>query len=310
MKYSRAILGVGLLAFFLCIQPSFGATFNVSDSDELRSALSIAESNGAEDTINIGVGTFNTLLGYFEYVSSDNAPITIIGAGAGHTKLDALGSGRALHIRATGSSDAHINIRGITFQGGMSSEDGGGLLVEGSADIHIENCEFKNNVSSGEGGGLMIRPAQFSSLHATIRNNLFENNTSSYHVRGHGPAFRSGFAIMYSSYNFFLDCTVLKNEFGFEFSGSHNNTFINTRIESNNYGFIMYRTDNNYFLNTRFVNNDEEFRSRGDNTWIGTTKSDDDENIGMILNAFSGTIMLLAVILILYMSGRRKSPTE
>lgn len=62
LKYGIFLSPLILLLYFLILPiPAYTKTFNVTNKDELREALSTAESNGENDIINISSGTFSTL---------------------------------------------------------------------------------------------------------------------------------------------------------------------------------------------------------------------------------------------------------
>lgn len=61
------------------------ATFNVTNEDELRVALSIAEFNGEDDVINTGAGLYGTFVEPFEYCSAEDFALTIEAEGSGLT---------------------------------------------------------------------------------------------------------------------------------------------------------------------------------------------------------------------------------
>jgi len=84
-----------LLSFFLLLPGSLlAADFEVFSESQLLDALASAAANGQSDTIRIGPGTLDGSILPFIYDSSEDASITIIGVGIGHTVLD--GGGEAL----------------------------------------------------------------------------------------------------------------------------------------------------------------------------------------------------------------------
>ena len=110
--------------------------FDVTTTLEFQTKLTEAQSNGADDTINVAAGTYN-LSANLTYDPSENHSLTIVGAGAGSTILDGGDSVRILDMDTTAvpvsDANAHITIRGMTFQNGDIAGSGGGLRVETNA---------------------------------------------------------------------------------------------------------------------------------------------------------------------------------
>ena len=153
------------------------ADFEVFSESQLRDALAeAADNDGQSDTIVIGPGKYFASPLPFIYDSSEDASITIIGAGPGHTILDGGGTERVLEVQASGGSNAGVTIRGITFREGRTADMGAGLLLQTNASVTVENCAFVHNLSNSLGGGALVQTAGSMGQLATIRNNKFENN--------------------------------------------------------------------------------------------------------------------------------------
>jgi len=154
------------------------AIFDVADTTQFQTALTNAQSNGENDTINVAAGTY-ALAATLTYTPAENHSLTIVGAGAGQTILDGGGSVRILLIDTTGfgdDSNAHIAISGVTFQDGNSG-DGAALYVQvTSANITIEDSEFSGNSATGYGAGAYL---YCQSATATITNTTFSSNSTS-----------------------------------------------------------------------------------------------------------------------------------
>ncbi|MCU0600055.1 MAG: hypothetical protein MUE70_12480 [Desulfobacterales bacterium] len=114
----------GVFAFFLVAFWAYhgmAATFNPTNEAEFNTALTTAQSNGESDIIELGAGTI-TLTNVLYYSASENFSLIIRGAGAGLTILDGNGVCSILDISTTPTdSSAHITVRGITFQNGMTN---------------------------------------------------------------------------------------------------------------------------------------------------------------------------------------------
>ncbi len=156
------------------------AVFNVTTTLEFQARLTEAQSNGADDTINVAGGTYSvssTLI----YVPSENHSLTIVGVGAGSTILDGGNSVRILDMNTTAvpvsDANAHITIRGMTFQNGDIADSGGGLRVEtNAAPITVENGAFSNNdADASDGGGAKVYSG---SGEITLTNNTFSGNSA------------------------------------------------------------------------------------------------------------------------------------
>jgi len=169
------------------------AVFNVTDEDELRDALSMAESNGEDDVINIAEGLYHTGGATFTYESIEDFSLTIQGAGAGLAVLDGDEINRVLEIHAESAADVFVHISGLTIRNGfhisipgdMSNPNGAGILAV-SQNITIQDCEFIDNIISraGDGGGLHA-----SAQNITLTGNLFNGNLAAF---SGGGAYISG----------------------------------------------------------------------------------------------------------------------
>ncbi len=154
------------------------AIFNVTTPTQFQAALTAAETNGQNDTINVAAATYSA--GSFSYNLSgadDNNTLLIQGAGASTTILDFGGAGGLrISINLDVGSNAHVTIRGMTFQNGNQCS-GGGLSASmgGQANITLDNNIFVNNAScDGDGGGADVATGSGT---ITLRNNVFSGNT-------------------------------------------------------------------------------------------------------------------------------------
>ena len=155
----------------------WSATFNVSNPTEFQAALTTAQSNGEDDTINVAPGTYN-ITSILTYTTNDGDGSLTIQAQDIKNKpiLDGQNNVSHLHIHndddndKTGDEGQKITIKGLIFKRGRY---GGGIHVEtGKADILIENSEFIENLQEGGGGVTAIS----DSGTITIRNNIFTKN--------------------------------------------------------------------------------------------------------------------------------------
>jgi len=177
------LLFLAFLVVLLATNVVFGETFNVTNPEEFQNALTIAQSNGEDDVINVAAGTYNitSTLGYSTYDGDGGHKLTIQGAGADKTVLDGGGSVRILYIntdadRNGGDRGGDVTIEGIAFKNGYYGYYcGGGVDVYGSSiNITIKQCAFLGN-SANDGGGVH---AYSLSGTVTITNSTFSGNSA------------------------------------------------------------------------------------------------------------------------------------
>ncbi|MFH1954025.1 MAG: right-handed parallel beta-helix repeat-containing protein [Pseudomonadota bacterium] len=191
MKIKRAfpkrfIVCVSLLLLFLTPIFSFGATFCVSNSTELQNALTTAQSNGEDDTIQIVQGTYN---GNFTYPAAEANRLAVEGGytsgcssrviDPGNTVLDGGAIDHVLAlVRQTGSAD--FSLEGLTLQNGNAStvSHGGGLYAKTNGNVTLTNNTFSGNTAYINGGGVFVHAS------GTLTNNTFTENTANYYGGG------------------------------------------------------------------------------------------------------------------------------
>ena len=166
--FNGFVICISLLLIILIPTSSFGATFCVSDSTDLQTALTTAQSNGEDDTIQIVQGTYN---GNFTYASTEVNSLIIEGGytedctsrtiDPENTVLDGGGVDNVL-ILVTDEVAANFSVEGLKIQNGFASTfaKGGGLHVFSSGgDVAVGNCLFSGNTA--EYGGGVIFPSLF-----------------------------------------------------------------------------------------------------------------------------------------------------
>jgi hypothetical protein len=181
-----------LLLFLLLVGFSFlypdanadGATFCVTNPEELRSALTTAVGNGEDDLINVVQGIYG---GSFIYASTEAYGLTIRGGfntgcdsrvvDANNTVLDAHESGPVLVLTAP-SQPANFVVDALTLQNGaVIGNSGGGLYINTYfGDLTLSNSIISNNSSDSGVSGVSISAPQT----ATIINNTITSNYSSH----------------------------------------------------------------------------------------------------------------------------------
>jgi len=229
---------------------SRAATIKVTTTQDnvpgsLRAAITTANINGENDTINLPAGTY-ILSGNYGDDSNTTGDLdidnpnttTIIGAGAGTTIIDGNKVDRVFHI-----INGTVSISGVTIQNGKSpGTDGGGIYNNGT--LTLTYCEITGNginksFTAGNGGGL------YNSGTATLTNCSVTHNSTEYgyalpdHYAGNGGGiYNMGEMVL-------TNCTVSNNETGhgdeygdgggiYNYSHSGSLTLINCTISNNN----------------------------------------------------------------------------
>ncbi|WP_457623406.1 choice-of-anchor Q domain-containing protein [Persephonella sp.] len=185
MKKTKVLNAVFFIG--LTFSTSFGATFNVSNEQELFQALATASNNGEDDVINISPGVYNIKnVGSnnfkYEAKSTENYSLTIVGAGIDKTIIEGKNStGSILYISSNGNGN--VTVKNLTIKGGettftdlygTSNFPGGGLYLSIEGNILIENVKLTHNSAGmSYGGGAYVRSGNGD---ITIRNSIFYRN--------------------------------------------------------------------------------------------------------------------------------------
>lgn len=137
------------------------ATFSVATVAELKSALTVAASNGQADTITLtadiaasGAGDFTN--GYLAHINLNEAhALTIVGGG--HA-LDANFRGRVVYV----SAGDNVTFQNLTIRDGLSAGNGGqvwgpghdayGAGIANLGTLTLDSVTVTSNVASGGGG--------------------------------------------------------------------------------------------------------------------------------------------------------------
>jgi hypothetical protein len=125
------------------------AVFNVTTPAEFQAALTTAQSNGEDDSINVASGNYDVSGGTLTYNGAAEVfSLTIEGAGAATTILDGGDTVQILSINASTSAGT-VTIRGMTFQNGITTLSPAGTLSILASNITLENSWFLNNLGGG-----------------------------------------------------------------------------------------------------------------------------------------------------------------
>jgi len=146
--------------------PASAATHNVSTIGEFQTALTTAQSNGEDDTINVAAGTYDApTAATLTYTAGPNEEysLSILGADSTTVLLNGGAAVPILRIDTTALSmgDAvGITVTNMTFLNGNAIDaDGGGLFIdmlEGMM-VMVSGSEFYGNTADGDGGAIFIR---------------------------------------------------------------------------------------------------------------------------------------------------------
>lgn len=158
-------IAVGVLVLSTIVlgqRAATAATVCVSTAAALASALLTAESNGADDVIQVVQGTYQ---GSFLYSSTERFSVTMRGgytAGCAarvvdppNTVLDAMRGGTVLVLASSANADFVLD--GLTLQNGSRPGDGGGLFLStNGGNVTLSNNVVSQNTANGNGGGLFL----------------------------------------------------------------------------------------------------------------------------------------------------------
>lgn len=149
-NFSRFIpFALSILALGSSPSSAHAANFQVSNASDLTTALSTAQSNGADDTIQLAAGTYS---GNFTYTAAiaENFSITLIGADPSTTTLNGGGStSLAMDLSSiTGGFATSVNISNMAFTNGF---DGLSITATGATggQTNIDNVWANDNANLG-----------------------------------------------------------------------------------------------------------------------------------------------------------------
>jgi len=153
-----------------------GAVFSVTNVTGLQTALSIAQTNGADDVINVASGVY-AVTARLTYAGAENRALSIIGAGAAVTRLD---GGHARQImQLDNAMGGNISVAGLAFVNASNSFGegiGGGLAMvcNGAGVPCVASCVFSNNCARRTAGGVYLA----TQAGAVITNCIAARNTT------------------------------------------------------------------------------------------------------------------------------------
>jgi hypothetical protein len=170
------------------INPGDGLAVDASGNTSLRAAVMEANALPTNDTINLPAGTYLlTLAGIDENAAAtgdldiaDNGSITINGAGAVTTIIDANGIDRVFDVQ----SDAVLSIDGSTITGGWISGLGGGFSNGLHSTLHVTNSAISGNSSNS--GGAFYNLGTLDVTNSTVSGNSAEVAGGPFEFEGGG----------------------------------------------------------------------------------------------------------------------------
>ncbi|MBW3598844.1 MAG: LEPR-XLL domain-containing protein, partial [Planctomycetes bacterium] len=153
----------------------------------LREAVIRANSNPGDFEIRLQAGAYwLTISGEGEDLAAtgdldirDNGRVTIVGAGAGQTVIDAGGDDAAIPSLADRVfhvlGGASLDVEGLKITGGVTGlrRDGGGIAIDGGA-LALSASEVSGNSAGGDGGGIANNGGEVVIADSTIADNSAE----------------------------------------------------------------------------------------------------------------------------------------
>ena len=231
MSRLRMVLLFGIAAVLLCGMASAGEFYvdaeAGSNSNTGRSpgdawlnigyALSRVRGSSSDPvTIHIAAGTYSPSTNGEPYPISMESYVSLVGAGADSTILDA--EGDAYHVILAGSVSEvrieYLTIRGGNADGNQLAAVGGGILCRYGDDLTIEGCTITEN-NAVMGGGILLLESSASLLNCEIIGNTVDGETDQ-------DGFCAGAGIKWANCSLTIDgCVIAENEaFGRRDGGS------------------------------------------------------------------------------------------
>ncbi len=124
----------------------------------LRDALNAADGEADPDTVEVPAGTYDLTLGQLEVAGT---AITVRGAGARQTIVDAGGASRVFELEADEPTLEGLTIRNGSAPAAALEEfagDGGGVLVTSEGSATFRGVAVSGNVAGLNGGGISAPP--------------------------------------------------------------------------------------------------------------------------------------------------------
>jgi CSLREA domain-containing protein len=149
----------------------------------LRDAVIAANADALPDTIVLGATTYKLTIAGGGSPPDPSArdlditnPVTIQGAGAGSTIVDANQIDRAFSVNYTGTTAPAV-FSGLTITGGNNGGgigDGGAIHVSGDAPVTVQSSVLSGNVATGAGGAIET----YSTELVAVQDSTLSDNTA------------------------------------------------------------------------------------------------------------------------------------
>lgn len=167
--------------------PADAATFCVKDAQGLKVALTLAQSNGEDDVIQLQAGTYTPSTASFVYQADEANSLTLAGgyftlpeqaacafqlSGAGFTKIDGGGIKAPLYIDAT-AAESGIAVSNLTVQNAVSVNSVPPLHLVGAGVVALENVMVRDNQVDAYAAQIGSSNSQVS-----VRNCAFVENSA------------------------------------------------------------------------------------------------------------------------------------
>ncbi|MCW2796407.1 putative Ig domain-containing protein [Nocardioides sp.] len=153
----------------------------------LREAVCLANNNGSTSTISIPAGTYNLTNGQLKVGLFSGQNVTLDGASAATTVIDAGGNSRVLDFDDGLVGGITGTVSDLTIKGGADTDFGGAGIIAGSANaptrdvLTITNSVITGNNANNSAPTVTNRPGggvQFIGGQLTISNSTISNNGS------------------------------------------------------------------------------------------------------------------------------------
>ncbi|MCA9071746.1 MAG: DUF4347 domain-containing protein, partial [Planctomycetaceae bacterium] len=148
----------------------------------LREAIIASNNTSGADDIFLSAGTYTLTLGSGDDSAQqgdldilDN--LTITGANAGTTIIDAAGIDRVFHVQ---NNSTIVSMSGLTIRGGSALNNGAGVFVDNSSTLNLTDVILTdNNGNSGDGGAIHVQ-GTLNLNRVLLSNNTADNGAGVY----------------------------------------------------------------------------------------------------------------------------------